>query len=153
MRELSYDVAVIGAGTAGIAAYRAAAAGARPVLIERGSGGTTCARVGCMPSKLLIAAASAAHGARNADLFGVRVSGVTVDGPAVLGRLRAERDRFVESVVAGLDPLPEDARLAGHATFSDSRTASGWRQRVCVWTRTGCRRSITAAWSARAPRS
>ena len=50
MRELDYDVAVIGAGTAGIAAHRAAtAAGARSVLIERGPGGTTCARVGCMP--------------------------------------------------------------------------------------------------------
>ena len=56
------DVAVIGAGTAGLAAYRAAkAAGASAVIIEGGPYGTTCARVGCMPSKLLIAAAEAAH--------------------------------------------------------------------------------------------
>ena len=46
------DVAVIGAGTAGLAAYRAAvAAGERAVIIEGGPYGTTCARVGCMPSQ------------------------------------------------------------------------------------------------------
>ena len=123
MRELACDVAVIGAGTAGLAAYRAAAeAGAHAVLIERGPGGTTCARVGCMPSKLLIAAATAAHAARNTDLFGIRVRDVAVDGPAVLTRLRAERDRFVGSVFEGLNDLPEDARLQGSARFEDART-------------------------------
>lgn len=123
MRELACDVAVIGAGTAGIAAYRAATgAGARAVLIERGPGGTTCARVGCMPSKLLIAAATAAHAARTTDLFGVRVSGVTVDGPAVMARLRAERDRFVDSVLEGLDDLPAADRIHGSARFIDDHT-------------------------------
>jgi len=58
-KQRKVDVAVIGAGTAGLAAYRAAkAAGASALLIEGGTHGTTCARVGCMPSKLLIAAAS-----------------------------------------------------------------------------------------------
>jgi dihydrolipoamide dehydrogenase len=123
MIEHECDVAVIGAGTAGLAAYRAAtAAGARALLIERGPGGTTCARVGCMPSKLLIAAATAAHGARNTDLFGVRVSGVRVDGPAVLARLRAERDRFVGSVFDGIEALPAADRIAGHARFTDAHT-------------------------------
>ncbi len=123
MRELTCDVAVIGAGSAGLAAYRAAAqAGAHAVLIERGPGGTTCARVGCMPSKLLIAAAEAAHSARHADLFGIRVGDVTVDGPAVLRRLRAERDRFVGSVLEGVGEFPEEDRLTGHARFVDGRT-------------------------------
>lgn len=55
MKTLTVDVAVIGAGTAGLAAYRAARShGKRVVLIEGGPYGTTCARVGCMPSKLLI---------------------------------------------------------------------------------------------------
>ena len=58
---LETDVVVIGAGSAGMSAYRAAkAAGVSAVLIEGGPYGTTCARVGCMPSKLLIAAADAA---------------------------------------------------------------------------------------------
>ncbi|SVB18332.1 uncharacterized protein METZ01_LOCUS171186, partial [marine metagenome] len=56
------DVAVIGAGSAGMPAFRAARKHSENVvLIEGGVYGTTCARVGCMPSKLLIAAAEAAH--------------------------------------------------------------------------------------------
>ncbi|RZK92091.1 MAG: dihydrolipoyl dehydrogenase, partial [Methylobacterium sp.] len=123
MTHQTCDVAVIGAGTAGIAAFRAAeAAGADAVLIERGPGGTTCARVGCMPSKLLVAAAAAAHDARRASLFGVAVSGVSVDGPAVMARVRAERDRFVAGVRDGLDAIPSAKRLAGEARFLDART-------------------------------
>ena len=58
MQQRSVDVAVIGAGSAGLAAYRAARKWTSSVvLIEGGPYGTTCARVGCMPSKLLIAAA------------------------------------------------------------------------------------------------
>lgn len=123
MRERECDVAVIGAGTAGLAAYRAARdRGGRAILIERGPGGTTCARVGCMPSKLLIAAAEAAHGARNTDLFGIRVGSVAVEGPAVLARLRRERDRFVGAVLDGVEQFPEADRLAGQARFLDRHT-------------------------------
>ena len=74
MRIRKTDVAIIGAGTAGLGAFHAARkAGADAVLIESGVYGTTCARVGCMPSKLLIAAADAAYGARQAGGFGVKV--------------------------------------------------------------------------------
>ena len=123
MTHQTCDVAVIGAGTAGLAAFRAAeAAGADAVLIERGPGGTTCARVGCMPSKLLVAAAAAAHDARHANLFGVAVTGVSIDGPAVMARVRAERDRFVAAVLDGVDAIPDSKRLAGDARFLDART-------------------------------
>jgi dihydrolipoamide dehydrogenase len=65
------EVAVIGAGTAGMTGYRAAKAGGKQtLLIESNVYGTTCARVGCMPSKLLISAADAAH-AHAAAGFGV----------------------------------------------------------------------------------
>ena len=61
MKERKVEVAIIGAGTAGLSAYREALKQTRNiVLIESGAYGTTCARVGCMPSKLLIAAAEAA---------------------------------------------------------------------------------------------
>ena len=80
---LKVDVAVIGAGTAGLAAYRAAtAAGAKALLIEGGSYGTTCARVGCMPSKLLIAAAEAAHAVHRAVGFGVHAGPPRIVGGA-----------------------------------------------------------------------
>ena len=102
------DVAVIGAGTAGLAAYRAAIAGGRrAVLIEGGPHGTTCARVGCMPSKLLIAAAEAAHGVARWPEFGLRLDGsLEVDGKAVMARVKRERDRFVGFVLDGVDAIP-----------------------------------------------
>ena len=60
MQIINVDVAIIGAGTAGMGAYRAALKHTDKILmIEGGAYGTTCARVGCMPSKLLIAAADA----------------------------------------------------------------------------------------------
>ncbi|MDR2876579.1 MAG: dihydrolipoyl dehydrogenase [Chromatiales bacterium] len=119
MDRLAVDVAVIGAGTAGLAAYRAAvSAGKRAVIIEGGPYGTTCARVGCMPSKLLIAAAEAAHGPARWQEFGLRLKGeVEVDGAAVMARVRRERDRFVGFVMAGVEKIPESDRLRGFARF------------------------------------
>src|SRR5215207_9051553 len=111
------DVVIIGAGTAGLAAYRAATARTdRVLLVERGPGGTTCARVGCMPSKLLIAAAEAAHHARTAGPFGVNAT-VEVDGAAVMDRVRRERDRFVGFVRDGHDAIPAERKLHGIARF------------------------------------
>jgi len=119
MKTLHTDVAVIGAGTAGLAAYRAArAAGKRALLIEGGVYGTTCARVGCMPSKLLIAAAEAAHSARHTAPFGVHVDGsVRVDGAEVMARVKRERDRFVGFVLEGVESIPAEDKLRGHARF------------------------------------
>ena len=112
------DVAVIGAGTAGLAAYRAAVKrGKDALLIEAGAYGTTCARVGCMPSKLLIAAGEAAHHATHAKPFGVTAS-VTVDGRAVMERVRRERDRFVGFVLESVDNIPAAHRLTGRARFT-----------------------------------
>jgi dihydrolipoamide dehydrogenase len=124
MKPLSVDVAVIGAGTAGLAAYRAAqAAGASVVLIEGGAYGTTCARVGCMPSKLLIAAAEAAHAVGRAAGFGVHVDGaIRIDGREVMERVRRERDRFVGFVLDDVNEMPEAERLVGAARFLDDHT-------------------------------
>ncbi len=111
------DVAVIGAGTAGLAAYRAAVKlGKDALLIEAGAYGTTCARVGCMPSKLLIAAAEAAHHATHATPFGVSAT-VKVDGRAVMDRVLRERDRFVGFVLESVDNIPPAHRLTGRARF------------------------------------
>lgn len=124
MHTLNIDVAIIGAGTAGLAAYRAAKAhGKSAVLIEGGPYGTTCARVGCMPSKLLIAAAEAAHHAGHAAMFGVHVDGpVRIDGREVMARVRGERDRFVGFVLRGVESIPPQDRLRGYARFIDNTT-------------------------------
>lgn len=112
------DVAIVGAGTAGIAAYRAASAiTARVVLIEHGPQGTTCARVGCMPSKLLLAAADVAHTARSATPFGIHCS-VQVDGRAVMERVRDQRDHFVAMAMKDLARIPAEHQISGRARFA-----------------------------------
>jgi len=128
---VNVDVADIGAGTAGLAAYRAArAAGASAVLIEGGAYGTTCARVGCMPSKLLIAAAEAAHAVERAPAFGVHPGPARIDGREVMARVRRERDRFVGFVLDGVESIPESDRIRGHARFLDENTLDVDGQRV-----------------------
>jgi dihydrolipoamide dehydrogenase len=123
MQKLKVDVAIIGAGTAGLVAYRSAKAqGARAVMIEGGPYGTTCARVGCMPSKLLIAAAEAAHMIDLAPSFGVHAGEKRVDGVAVMERVRRERDRFVGFVLEGVDNIPAEDKLRGYARFTGPHT-------------------------------
>lgn len=122
-KHLKVDVAIIGAGTAGLAARRAVLAeGKTALMIDGGPLGTTCARVGCMPSKLLIAAADAARAVRDAGAFGVGVPAPVIDGRAVMHRVRSERDRFVGFVVESVEGLPEGAFLRGYATFVDDHT-------------------------------
>ena len=123
MRTLDVDVAILGTGTAGLSAYRAAVAhGKRAVLIERGPYGTTCARVGCMPSKLLIAAADAAHMLELAPAFGVHAGEKRIDGKAVMARVQRERDRFVGFVIDSVDSIADTDKLRGHARFTSMRT-------------------------------
>lgn len=112
------DVAVIGAGTAGLAAERKArACGATTILIDPEFAGTMCANVGCMPSKLLIAAAGAAHAVAGADAFGIRAT-AEVDGPAVMERVRRMRDHFAKGVRDEIADLPEGITRRAKASFA-----------------------------------
>jgi dihydrolipoamide dehydrogenase len=123
MNQITVDVAIIGTGTAGLAAYRAARAqGKSALVIESGPYGTTCARVGCMPSKLLIAASEAAHMLALAPGFGVHAGAVRIDGKAVMARVRSERDRFVGFVLESVENIPPADKLVGHARFTGPHT-------------------------------
>lgn len=123
MQERKIDVAIIGGGTAGMVAYRQARKYSdQVVLIEAEQFGTTCARVGCMPSKLLIAAAEVAHSATHARRFGIEAGPVRVDGRAVMQRVRRQRDRFVGGVLESIGKIPRQDRLLGRARFLDSQT-------------------------------
>ncbi len=116
--DIECDVAVIGAGTAGLSAERSARrVGAKTLLIDERFAGTTCASVGCMPSKLLIAAAKIAHGVAAASQFGIHPGSVVIDGKAVLQRVRTLRDEFVASALKSINELPGDARMKGKAKF------------------------------------
>lgn len=118
MAHLEVEVAIIGTGSAGMSAYKAARHYTESVVaIEQEPYGTTCARVGCMPSKLLIAAAEAAHHVHAAERFGIRAT-ASIDGRAVMARLRSERDRFVGFVHADIESWPPADRLIGRARFT-----------------------------------
>ena len=124
MTKLTCDVAIIGAGTAGLAAERSARRnGAKTLLIDEGFGGTTCASVGCMPSKLLIAAGNAMHAVEQASVFGIEASG-KVDGVAVMARVRKERDAFVAGVETSIDKLPDEVKIEARAKFAGATILS-----------------------------
>lgn len=152
-RQLQADVVIIGAGSAGMSAYKAARRFTDSILVIEGAFyGTTCARVGCMPSKLLIAAADAAYHSRHAGRFGVDTGPVWVDGQAVMARVRAERDRFVGFVVEDVENWPEAHRVRGNARFvapGELKLDDGTRilgDRIVI--ATGSRPSLPLPWDA-----
>jgi len=117
-----YDAIVIGTGQAGPGlAGRLVSAGMKVAVIERGRFGGTCINTGCIPTKAMVASARAAHVARRAADFGVRLSGeVTVDMAAV----KARKDRIV---AASRDPLRDWLEgmdgctvVRGHARFENT---------------------------------
>ncbi len=79
-----FDLAVIGAGAAGLSvAAVAARLGLHVLLVERDRMGGDCLNSGCVPSKALLAAAAAASQARTAARFGVRLAAPEIDWQAV----------------------------------------------------------------------
>lgn len=91
-----YHLLVIGAGPAGLAAARGAAArGARVALIERDLIGGNCLNFGCLPSKPLIRTARLYAEMRDAANFGARTpSDIQVDFPMAMERMRRIRARL-----------------------------------------------------------
>ena len=109
------SVAVIGAGTAGQNAFRQASKTRDDiVIINEGFWTTTCIQVGCMPSKLLIAAADRAHEANHSADFGVHAT-VQIDGKRVMERVREERSHFASYIKKQVESWPEDKKIDGRA--------------------------------------
>ncbi len=88
-----YNLAIVGAGTAGLVmAAGAAGLGAKVALVERELMGGDCLNVGCVPSKALLRAARAVADVKDAGRFGVRIEGeVHADFPDAMARMRALR--------------------------------------------------------------
>lgn len=85
----TWDLVVLGGGTAGmVGAKTAARLGARVLLVERAQLGGDCLWTGCVPSKALLACAEAAAGARRGAALGVEVRQVDVDFAGVMSHVR-----------------------------------------------------------------
>jgi len=115
------DVIILGAGSAGLAALREVRKRTDHWrIVNDGPWGTTCARVGCMPAKMLIEAANAYHARRALHTFGIEgADALRVDLPAVLRRVRALRDDFVAGTLAATDA--GERAISGHARLLDAQ--------------------------------
>jgi pyruvate/2-oxoglutarate dehydrogenase complex dihydrolipoamide dehydrogenase (E3) component len=118
-RRFDFNLAVIGAGSAGlVSAYIAAASKAKVALIERERMGGDCLNTGCVPSKALIRSARIASYIRRADEYGLRAESLTIDFPAIMQRVR--------DVIAKIEPHDSVERysklgvdcMAGHARIT-----------------------------------
>lgn len=117
-----YDLAVIGAGSAGFsAAITAAEQGANVALVGYGTIGGTCVNVGCVPSKALIRTVESLHHAGTAARFaGIKSEGRVTDWAALI----AQKDDLVASLrrTKYADLLPEYNTIAyiqGQARVAD----------------------------------
>ena len=112
-----FDLAVIGAGAAGLSvAAGAAQLGLRVALIERDRMGGNGLNGGSVPSKALLAAARAAEAARHAGRFGVVVPAPEIDWQSV----RAH----VQRAIAAIAPMESEARyraLGAHVLRGQAR--------------------------------
>ena len=121
-----FDVAVVGAGPAGIAAaLRAAELGASVVLIERADHvGGTCVNTGCVPTRALAKAARLMREIRAAGAYGIRVSDPELDWSATAALVRERVDLVRESKadIERLEKAGVDVRLSTTAEFTDADT-------------------------------
>jgi len=118
-----YDVAIIGAGSAGLSALRCVRARTDDfLLINDGIDGTTCARVGCMPSKVLVEIADAFHRRHALAKMGIRGGrSLEVDQAAAMKRVRELRDRYVAGVRGTTRDLGK-RYVSGRARFVGPRS-------------------------------
>ena len=111
MQERTVDVAIIGSGTSGLNAMaQVRRAGKTFALINGGEPGTTCARVGCMPSKALIQVADDYQRRTNLGRYGVDGhQELAVDLASVMDHVQDLRDTFVDRVLgSSTDNLGEE---------------------------------------------
>ncbi|CAA9302905.1 MAG: Mercuric ion reductase, partial [uncultured Friedmanniella sp.] len=120
----SFDLVVLGGGTAGLVAARTAAAlGASVALVERDAApGGDCLWTGCVPSKTFRAVAATVAEARRAAAYGVRV----VPGPVDFGAVMAEVRRAVQTI-APVDSV-EATTAAGVVVVTGTGRFTGARE-------------------------
>ncbi len=131
----SYDLAIIGAGSAAFAAaIRARDLGARVAMIEAKTIGGTCVNVGCVPSKAVLRASEAHYHAGHHDFAGITTRAGKVNLPAVVDQkdelvAALRQEKYADLVEAyGFDFIQGTARFtAPNALAVDGRVLSADR--------------------------
>lgn len=150
--DKSFDVIIIGAGSAGLyAVSQVQRETDNFILVNDGPLGTTCARVGCMPSKALIEAAKIIeHEHELRKDLGLPSSAETPNLNAVLQRVRRLRDRFVSGILSYVDTL-ESHLVKGRARFLEANlievNGEHYRAKKIILA-TGSRPVVPEAWKA-----
>lgn len=105
MKETNVEVAIIGAGSAGLFAMDEVKKKTQNfVIIDPGPLGSTCARTGCMPSKVLIQVANDFHSRIKFQKEGIlHGDQLRVDRPQVMRYVRQMRDHFVAHLLKKID--------------------------------------------------
>ena len=127
------EVAVIGAGSAGLTAFFVVKKTTKDcVLINGGEVGTTCARVGCMPSKVGIHVADSMHHPKTFGRYGIEGGkALSIDQEEALEYIRDMRDDFVDGVLAGtIDEFSDEEFIEGYAQFVDVNTLQVGEQTI-----------------------
>ncbi len=123
METRDVEYAIIGVGTAGLGAFsRIRKQTDSLLLIQHGPYGTTCARVGCMPSKMLVTASDLAHAIDGGSFFGID-GNYQVNGKRLFERIHQDRrKKFVGGVLKYVDSIHPKFKVEGKATFLDPQT-------------------------------
>jgi len=123
VNAFDFDVAIIGGGSSGYAAARAAAsAGLKTVVVEGGKEiGGLCILRGCMPTKALLYAADVIHLTRHASTWGIRAPEISFDFAQVMARKNAMIKDFADDRVRQLTS-GKFKFIRAHARFVDSHT-------------------------------
>lgn len=124
-----YDLCVIGAGTAGVAAADTALALGKDVLLVTAPGdlGGTCILRGCMPAKALLSATERLGEVEEAENLGIRAAHVQADLPAIVARRRELVDYFAEDRARELAAIP---LVRGWARFVSSAAIDAGGRRI-----------------------
>lgn len=119
----TFDLIIIGDGSAGISALREARKHTdNVIMISGGPSGTTCARTGCMPSKALIHAAKLYDSHKKMPQAGIMgAEQLTPDIPSILENVRQKRDKFVRYVSDEIEEFNEHI-VKGFARFESPTT-------------------------------
>ena len=123
MTTYDYDLAILGAGSAGYwAARTAGAAGARVALLDPGPLGGLCILRGCMPTKALLRSTDVLHLVRHAGALGIEVGQVGFDFAKIMARKAHWVEDFARYRREGIEAQNgfEWIQAAGH--FVDPHT-------------------------------